>query len=521
MRIFALLKKLAESKKTMPISCILCGVMGAIPYYCEELFVFTFISLFLQFYIAITQRRAYKRVFLPFFMYFLGFFTPLYLFLAELYPYERFGFTENQAVFIVICSCILIPLIHSAVVALIFLTAKLLPDSSLSTLGYAAIWVIGEWILTLGLLAFPWGNIAVSLTGFLPYLQTASLFGKSFISFITVFGCAALAYACFEKKRAFAFLGVGIIGLNTILGTVIYSIPFENNETVKVAAVQGNALADQKFDVAHRSEIIERTIALAEEAAQNGAKIIALPESAFPVSFTENGRIHQYLAEITTKYDVTIITGASYYENGDQYNSAIGIMPDGSLSNRYDKRHLVPFGEFIPFVDLIGTFVPFVAEFNAETGTFIEGTMPVVIATDYGCVTPLVCFDSIFPKFAAEGVENGADLIAVVTNDSWFNDSFGIYTHLRHSQLRAIENRRYIVRSANTGISAIIDEHGRIIHKTEPLTADIVYADVSRINNNTLYSYIGDCFLYISFITVAILIIYNLRRVKNGNNSAA
>lgn len=517
---YNLAKNCVADRRLSLVLSAFAGILGVIPYYCEALFIFTFVSVFLQLYIVFRQKAENGRTYLPFFCYFIGFYTPLYLFLSELYPYERFGFSETQAVFIVICSCILIPLIHSAVNALVFLISKTFPRKSISILGYAALWVVGEWVITLGTLAFPWANIAVSLTGFLPYLQTASLFGKAFITFITVAGCGAFAYSAFNKKRFIALCGAAVIGLNAIAGTIMWFIPTEATDTVKVAALQGNVLSNEKWADRHQSKIYDRYMSLLEEAAKNGAEVILLPESAIPISFSEGGRLHNDFAEIAKSYDVTIVAGITCRENRKLYNSVIAIYPDGSLSERYDKRHLVPFGEFIPFADTIGSLFPFVADFNESSSDFAEGENAVVIDTEKGSITPLVCFDSIFSQFASDGVGNGADMIAVVTNDSWFNDSNGIYTHMRHAQLRAIENKRYVLRAANTGVSAFIDEHGNIVTATEPLTIDTVSSDVAVIQQTTLYTIIGDVFLYISFAIIILFIIYYyIGRIKNGKDA--
>ncbi len=513
---------IAKNKGISLLACFLVGALGAIPYYCEELFIFTFISLFALFYIAITQRRVHNRTFLPFFMYFCGFYSPLYLFLAELYPYERFNFSESQATLIVICSCIFIPLLHATVESLVMLVSKFIPSNELLIIGYASLWVAGEWVLTLGNMAFPWGNIAVSLTGFLPFLQTASLFGKYFIAFITVIFCCSLVFAIKSKKRLYAFVGLSAICLNTFIGTIMWYVPSHSDVTVKAAAIQGNVLSNQKWDSGYSTQIFERYINMTAEAAQNGAELIIVPESAIPFRFKENGAIHSAFSDITAKYGITVIAGINYYEDEDHYNSVIGISPNGALSERYDKRHLVPFGEFIPLVDLLGKLVPFVGELSADSGSFSEGNEPVIIDTEYGKIAPLVCFDSIFSQYANEGVDNGADALAIVTNDSWFNDSIGIYTHLRHAQLRAIETGKYVMRAANTGISAFINEQGKILSRSDALTEDVVYSDIHIITDDTLYSYIGDVVLYISFAIIIVLIIHNIiRRFKNGKNTTS
>ncbi len=513
------------SKRISLLLCLLAGALGALPYYVEELFIFTFISLFAIFYICIKQRNERNRFFAPFFWYFMGFYSPLYMFLSEMYPYSRFGFSEDQAVFILICSCIAIPLLHALVSGTILMLARFFRSSGLDIIGYASVFVINEWVLSLGMLAFPWSGVAVSLTGFLPYLQTASLFGKYFITFLTVAACFAFARAAIERKRFFALIGAITIGVNIILGTALWFIPYEKSESIKASTLQGNVLSNEKWDSANKGSIFDIYVCMTEDAAKSGSKIIVLPETAIPAAFVPNGMIHKELADIAREYDVTIISGVHYYGEKNKYNAVIAILPDGSLSDRYDKRHLVPFGEFIPFADFIGEMLPFVGEFNEGTSDLTEGTDPVVIETEFGGIAPLVCFDSIFPEFAREAVDNGADIIAIVTNDSWFNDSVGIYTHLRHAQLRAIENRRYIMRAANTGVSAFIDERGRVITYTEPLTRDTADCEIYAIKSKTLYTKIGDVFLYISFIIIIYFIIYSifdkLRRRSNGNYSTS
>ncbi|MBR5286113.1 MAG: apolipoprotein N-acyltransferase [Clostridia bacterium] len=520
----AALNRAIVSKRISLFLCLLAGALGALPYYVEELFIFTFVSLFAIFYIAIKQRNERNRFFAPFFWYFMGFYSPLYLFLSEMYPYSRFGFSEDQAVFVLICSCIAIPLLHALVSGTIMIIARAF-NNKYDIIGYASLFVINEWVLSMGTLAFPWSGVAVSLTGCLPYLQTASLFGKYFITFITVAACFAFARATVVRKRYFAIVGATIISANLILGTVLWFIPYEKSEPIDATALQGNVLSNEKWDSANKGSIFDIYIDMTEKAAENGSSIIVLPETAIPSAFIPNGIIHKELARIATEYNVTIISGVHYYGNKNYYNAVVAILPDGSLSERYDKRHLVPFGEFIPFADFIGEMLPFVGEFNEGTNDLTEGTEPIVIETEFGGVAPLVCFDSIFPEFSREAVDNGAEIIAIVTNDSWFNDSVGIYTHLRHAQLRAIENRRYIMRAANTGVSAFIDERGNVISYTEPLTRDTADCEIYAIEGFTLYTMIGDVMINLSCAVILYFIaisIYNkTRRIKNGDYSTS
>lgn len=512
--------KIFESKTICMLICFMAGILGYLPYCCEDLFICTFLALFILFFVIIKQRNGNKGKFIPFFCYFIGFFVPLYSFLSELYPYERFGFTGGQAKFVLVCSCIIIPLIHALVVAAIMNLSKILPQKPfLASIGFASLWVVGEWILTLGTLAFPWSNISVSLVGFLPYIQTASLFGKYFVSFITAFACCLLAFSAVCKKRFFALIAIFALLLNTVIGTFLWYIPSESEGEIKVTALQGNVLSNEKWDTANRGSIYDLYITMAEESAKEGCDIILLPETAIPLMFTEKGPLYRSFAEIASQYNVTILSGVNYREKSQYFNSVIAVFPDGSISERYDKRHLVPFGEFIPFVDTLGKLIPFVARFNEASIEYGEGDKSVVIPTEKGKIAPLVCFDSIFSQFAKDGCENGAEILAVVTNDSWFNDSDGIYTHLRHSQIRAIENGRFVMRAANTGISAFINEKGQVIKRTEALTEATVTSPISVINTKTFYTVTGDWGLYISLTSILYFIIfYFYRRKKNGNN---
>lgn len=404
------------------------------------------------------------------------------------------------------------------------LLSRLFNDDLQELFGYSALWVLNEWLLTLGFMAFPWGGVAVSMTGCLPYLQTASLFGKYFITFITAFTCVAFAKALIEKKAKLSIIASLIIVANTIIGCVLWAIPVKESDSVDVALIQGNVLSNEKWDSENQGSIISRYTEMAEEAAKKGVDIVLLPESAIPNYFIKNGALHKVFAKIASGYNVTLIAGVQYYEpeTKESFNAVVAVYPDGSVSDHYDKRHLVPFGEFIPFADVIGRFLPFVAELNEGSNSFTEGTEALILDTEKANVAPLVCFDSIFTRYAREGVNGGADILAIVTNDSWFNDSVGVYTHLRHAQLRAIENRRFIIRAANTGVSAFIDSKGRIDFKTEPLVRDIAYEHAYTVEGRTLYSYIGDVVVAISSIIVLSFVIINtyktVRSKKNGNH---
>ncbi len=512
-------KKLASHPALI---CAAAGLIGVFPYFAEQAWICTPVSLFLLFY-ASEKKRGAGHIWLCGFVYHLSLYFPLYSFLSELYPYARFGFTHAQAVFVLICSCLLIPLFHATLQATALLSYLPFRGRRLRFLGFGAAAVIAEWVTSVGTLAFPWGGTAVSMTGFLPYIATASLFGRYFITFVTASAAGGLALAAATKKAAPAAVGAAILAFNLICGTVLYFLPTgTSGDETRIAALQGNVLSNEKWASGEREKIFDRYISQAVSAAENGASVIFIPETAIPVEFKEGGRLHEAFAEVCREYGVTIVAGVIRYDSSSEYNSVVAVTPGGEVSGYYDKHHLVPFGEFIPYTDILGSLFPFVAEFNNSRYELCEGAGAQNINTPLCDIAPAVCFDSIFPQFTRAGVNAGAELIAVVTNDSWFNDSVGIYTHLRHSRLRAVESGKYVVRAANTGISAVIDPHGKITAETEPLTECTLYADISPIQGKTLYCTLGDTVFYISALAVITAAIKSFtEKRKNAKNTAS
>lgn len=394
---------------------------------------------------------------------------------------------------------------------------KLLPDNDFLTVtGFGAAWILSEWMLSVGPLGFPWGRAALSQVGFLISVQTVSLFGSYFIVIILVCTCMLFALAVTKKKRIYTAVGCSIIAVNLIAGTILYYIPVNTNNSVKTAVLQGNAASGEKWESGSLQKIWNTYVSLAQEAAKNGAEVIVMPESAIPTVFTENGTLHKNLASIAKKHDITIISGVICDEGKDSYNSVIAVYPDGSLSNRYNKQHIVPFGEYIPYQSVLETLIPFIGGLNLGGMNTVAGDKSVIIDVKNNKNGSLVCFDSIFDVLARDNVNSGAEILTVVTNDSWFEDSAGITQHLGHSVLRSIENRRYIIRSANTGISAFISPKGKIITQTEAMTEDIIYCNVSAVHSKTLYTLTGNILLYIAIAFYAVIILISIFKKINS-----
>lgn len=522
-RLNRIFEKIKGLKASSFFVCFLAGVLYALPYYFKQLFFLSYVSLTILFIILLSNGRR-RKFFRFFYAFSFGFYFTLYLWLSNLYPFNGFGFSEGQAKIIIVLACIGIPLYHALLHSVVMSLTKLLSNKpSELIIGFGLAWILSEWIMSLGLLGFPWGRMALSQVGVLFSVQTVSLFGSYFIVAIVVCSCMLFALAITNKKRSYAFFGLMIILSNMIVGTILYFLPVETaSEGVKVAILQGNASMEDKWSGEKSTFVIWETyLEMIKEAAQNGAKVVVLPESAIPKDFSA---IKKSLLATAVDYNITIVAGVliESEEEIGTYNSVLALYPDDSISVRYDKRHIVPFGEYIPYRDFLESILPFIGELNLGDFTTIQGEDTAIFEVEGIDNGSLVCFDSIFDTIARESVNDGAEILTVVTNDSWFKDSVGIKQHLNHSVLRAIENRRYIIRAANTGISAYISPKGDVITQTEALTEDILYCEVAAIESKTLYTLVGNAMLNFAQVFYIFIVIFRIYikikgRKKDGN----
>ena len=227
-----------------------------------------------------------------------------------------------------------------------------------------------------------------------------------------------------------------------------------------------------------------------------------------------------YMSELAKNADATILfsaftegEGADYsdFSNDGLYNSLIELKSDGSYGDKmYYKQKLVPFGEFVPMRSLIEKLIPPLADIGLLGDDLLFGEEAVVLdSSDYkiGCG---ICFDSIYESISRKAVLSDAEILVISTNDSWFSDSAALEMHNSQSKLRAIETGRYLVRSANTGISSIIDPLGRELKRLGALEEGVIYDDVYMRNNITLYTYIGNLFVYLCVVLIAGIIVSDI-----------
>lgn len=357
-------------------------------------------------------------------------------------------------------------------------------------LALAATLTIAEWLRGHLLTGFPWNTFGYALTQPLPLAQSVSLIGIWALTFLCIAICttpAVLADDAIDTPRPYRPLALGFAVLAGLMiyGTVRLSMnPTTFVDGVTLRIMQPNLQQDQKFNYSAKEQVMERYLALSSRSTGPDAEGLSnvthliWPESAFPFFLT---REPDALAQIAglLKPGTELITGAvraaqgATAANPRAYNSVYVIDPDGSIQGVYDKVHLVPFGEYLPFQRILERLG--LRQLTKQVGGFQSGdrrrNMDVPRAPK---MLPLICYEAIFQGAAVPRGEERPGWLVNVTNDGWFGISTGPYQHLQQTRVLAIAEGLPLVRAANTGISAVIDPLGRVINSL-PLGAEGVF----------------------------------------------
>ncbi len=466
------------------------------------------------------------------YLYGLAFHSPFYLvtwhWLFRLYPMSFLGVEPSEAVGLLLLCWLGLSLLQSLVASLLFplfswlcrmpLVGRhmLLPPFLLS-----ALFVVFEWLETQFWFGVPWGRLALGQINYTLLTGSAALLGSYLLSFTiaAVNALAALALLRLSRVRLLAVLSAAIFSVHALLGAgvCLFTDPEEGTPIV-VAAVQGNIGSAEKWDAAGEKNSFDVYREYTRLAAEQGAQLVVFPETFIPYQITEDSVLGQYVSELAVTHGVTIRCGAFYTdEEGRRYNSVFTVFPDGSISKDvYCKQRLVPFGEFVPMRSLVELLLPSLTKLSMLNDDLAAGKSSVPIEIGEGRVGTLICFDSIYELLTVRAVREGAELITLSTNDSWFLDSAGVYMHHAQARLRAIESGRYIVRSADTGISSLIAPDGTVREEQPPLVEGMALGTVYLRESRTLYSYVGNIFVYLLMAAVAALPLYSLFEKKRG-----
>lgn len=373
-------------------------------------------------------------------------------------------------------------------------------------------WVMAEFARTHLLTGFPWCLLGYSLIDH-PYLvQIATLTGVYGLSFLLVLVNALLADILISHSRKSALLLAGsLIGVGAV--AIQWKFPEIHLETLKNRArmVQTNIRLDQNWSKASRQHLLDELfqLSLPESRTEKPAEgtsfsLILWPETPTPFYFNHDQEFRSQLQDIARKANAYFLFGFVDFQDPDPAHvdgmpvNSVGVLsPSGDKISQYNKVHLVPFGEYIPYPELFF----FVNKISTEAGNFIPGREIVVSRLENGhALGTFVCYEAIFPDLVRQFAHLGAEVFVNVTNDAWFGDSAAPFQHFNMARMRAVENRRYLLRVANDGISAIVSPYGEVLATARRFERIVIEGGFDTKSDQTFYTQFGDLFAWMCLV---------------------
>ena len=369
---------------------------------------------------------------------------------------------------------------------------------------------------------FPW-DFGHTQIGFVPLAQIADIGGVTAVTFVMMW-----VSECFVARREvslFARLASTVV----LVASLGYGVSAEqryknpSGPRLKTAMVQGNVSLQRKHDVSFFTVNQEQYLKTSAQVAEKDLLII-WPESTItkfiPTSTTVayhalDRDTGEPLLPFLNNGSAFLVGGLTYRSRAEFFNSSILIRPDGSLDTPYNKMILMPFGEYTPF----SSWLPWLEEINSTAAQFTAGAAPAVLSFPLSSgvqakLSPLICYEDVVPQIAREATQLGAELLVNQTNDAWFGRTVAPYQHHMIASWRAIENRRYLLRSTNTGVTAVVDPLGRTAASLLPFTEGVLPLEVELLSEKSLYTSMPIYALWLFVAALCVLLVILPRRAR-------
>jgi len=376
-------------------------------------------------------------------------------------------------------------------------------------------WVMLEFIRSHLLTGFGWAALGYSQYKNLVMIQIADVTGFYGVSFLLMMVNVSIneIWNGLKHHRTQSALRLSLAVVCVLLSVFLYGSTrldqTYEGETLSVSIVQANIPQELKWYEPAWPDLLETYMSITREAALANPDLIVWPETAFPGYLGEHDETFDQLRDFVDQLNIPLLLGTVVKEGDDYYNSAVLLDDEGLIVKQYNKLHLVVFGEYIPFrkwFPFLERFIP-IADFTPG-----ENYVLFPLSTSASRISTLICFEDSVAYLSREFVRRGSSLLINMTNDAWFKDTKMPYMHLQTSVFRAIENRRELIRVANTGVSAFIGADGALKQSVsneqgkETYVLGFAHKTVTLIHQQTLYTTFGDIFSMIcSLIALCML----------------
>ena len=386
------------------------------------------------------------------------------------------------------------------------------------------LWVTLEYLRSFLMTGFPWAYLGHSQYLNLPFIQIADITGVYGLSFIILWINVTL-YLAFHQwpAKKFPYREV-LISVAILMGVLFYGYvkmgatdrQIAKNPRLKIGLAQGNVDQAVKWNESFQKETLQTYERLSLKMTKEKPDLIIWPETATPFFFQDAKQYQPLVLDIPVKTNAFLLFGSPSYrvERGKvaHYNSAYLAAPSGELVGRYDKIHLVPFGEYVPLGEILS-----LGSLGEGIGDFKSGKEIINLSLPQGKFGVLICFEIIFPDLCRQFVAKGANFLVTITNDAWFGRTSAPYQHFSIAVFRAIENRVFVARAANTGISGFIDPKGRIMKEGGIFTEEAISRVIHLSTQKTFYTLYGDVFAWVCSAATLLLLACAFLRKPSGN----
>ncbi len=349
-----------------------------------------------------------------------------------------------------------------------------------------AVFAFLELLRALGPLGVGFSDLYLSLYRYPSLIQAAASLGPFALTAGIVFTNVAL-YLAWRRRRAYVAVGLGMVGLLTAFSLIPIA---RDGETVAVAIITSDVPQEARFGGESLESLLARYLDLGEKAAALRPEVIVFPETILPDYILRDQRLLPEFVRLAQEANASILLGTGDFRGGELYNTVALLAKTGEVVGTYDKVHPVPFGEYVPGRALLASL---------GLGRLFDSLLPVDITpgkrfTPIGELGTPICFETTFPAASRALVARGATLLVTVTNDAWFVGSSELREHFAANVFRAVETRRFLIQSANGGISGAIDARGRILVEEEEEGVTLVQA--ARRRDRSPYSSWGEPLSY-------------------------
>ena len=373
-----------------------------------------------------------------------------------------------------------------------------------------AAWVLMEWIRSLGSLSIPWGLLSTTQSHFPALVATAQWWGAYGVSFLIVMVNCSVASVIARKGRDRVRAALLLSGLIFVIAMACVAARISTHPNsgrpLRVALIQGDIFKDDPSRWVYRQHVMGDYSRLSLTAAKSSPDIIVWPETVVPGPIARDIGLQMDVENLAERTRTCFLVGSpDFAPDGRIYNSAFAVTGQG-IVGRYDKQHLVPYGEYVPG----RSWLPFLDRYGVPPTDLTPGVGHAPLRTPVGSLGVMICYESMYPQIARQTANSGAEVLFVVTNDQWFGTSSAPYDHAAAAAFRAAETGRWVAQAASTGVSFFASPAGVIYQPTVMFTRRIDTGLVYAKTGETLYGRLGDWPPVASIVIIVLAVIAGL-----------